>query len=637
MRSFLLFTAAVLTAMQIGPTVGETVRVIAPTANVRVKPDAASPAIARVSAGTVLEVVSIQVNWLEVLLKPDATGLKRTGFISRSVVEGSRPVNSVPSGTRSVTRVKALGDRFISPIDRREMIWIAAGRFVMGSPESEPGRWNSEGPQHEVVMERGYWLDRTEVANGAFARFLAANPSWTKSVRIPMPERVTYPVTGVTWFAARAYCAWAGKRLPTEAEWEFAARAGTNTSYWWGEQWDKSRAVGGGANGAQPAGDPLRSNPWGLEDMLGNVWEWTNSLNRPYPYRPDDGREDPNSTEPRVMRGGEWDNEPPHFLRSAARGSNSPDAQFANSLGFRCAQSVEQPGSVITVGSGLREAAPKPPNATSQLPSPAQQPVERIVSPIDKREMVRVRSGRFLMGSPATEAGRSEVRVFDGKTYDSEGPQHTVSIERDFAIDVTEVTNAAYYQFTQASPQWQKGRPPTSLSSNGHLHFWLETGPPPDKLNHPVVFVSWYAASAYCSWAGKRLPTEAEWEYSARAGTTTRYWWGNERDSARLGPNEPEAVGNPMRTNQWGLAETSGNVAEWTSSRYRPYPYSASDGRENQDSTTSPSDGELTRVIRGYGRSASRSSSLANAVIFDTGFRCAMTIAPGRPATVGGR
>src|SRR5262249_19004344 len=112
-----------------------------------------------------------------------------------------------------------------------------------------------------------------------------------------------YPVTSVSWFAADAYCRAYDKRLPTETEWEFAARAGTNTTYWWGDDMDPSRA-NNSHKATTAVDDPRHMNPWGLYDMLGNVQEWTSSS---YVGKYFSGRKaDPTGKDRRILRGGSW-------------------------------------------------------------------------------------------------------------------------------------------------------------------------------------------------------------------------------------------------------------------------------------------------------------------------------------------
>jgi formylglycine-generating enzyme required for sulfatase activity len=235
---------------------------------------------------------------------------------------------------------------WVSPIDRRELVWIPGGTFQMGSPSTERGRDEDEMRHSQKVS--GFWLDTNEVTYEAFRRFVRANPEWQKD-RVPRathdgnylrdwngmeypPGRADWPVVYVSWVAARAYVQWAGRRLPTEAEWEYACRAGTESAYWWGDAYFRGR-VTPDPRPAGPLADQARRNPWGLFDMLGNVWEWTSTIYRPYEYRSDDGREDPTAAGPRVQRGGAWANGE-LIVRSANRKWESP--QWTGDLvGFR--------------------------------------------------------------------------------------------------------------------------------------------------------------------------------------------------------------------------------------------------------------------------------------------------------------
>jgi formylglycine-generating enzyme required for sulfatase activity len=227
--------------------------------------------------------------------------------------------------------------------DRREMRWVSQGSFTMGSPATEAGRGADE-DANEVAIDNGFWLDRTEVTNEAYRRFVLAKPEWAKDkvggsylqdwTGSDFPAgAATRPVAFVTWNAAVEYARWAGKRLPTEAEWEYAARAGNSGPYWWaGTDFQAARANKGDqpwAVGRQPA-----MNDWGFFDMLGNVWEWTSTAYASYPYR-DDGREDPAGSNPRVVRGGAFGGNVT-YLRAAKRHKLDPATAVVN-VGFRCA------------------------------------------------------------------------------------------------------------------------------------------------------------------------------------------------------------------------------------------------------------------------------------------------------------
>jgi len=227
------------------------------------------------------------------------------------------------------------------------MVWIPPGSFWMGSWEMY-FRMGDTMP-HRVRIERGFWMDATEVTYEAYRRFVLANPQWQKDRIDPQYHNGkylldwdgneyrrgldNYPVFFVSWYAARAFAEWAGKRLPTEAEWEYACRAGTTTSFWWGNEFDPERANGNG-RGALPPQQRHR-NPWGLYEMSGNLWEWTSSAMAPYPYRSDDGREGTLLGSGRVLRGGGWGTS--SVQQSTYRGSADRDL-CNDATGFRCAR-----------------------------------------------------------------------------------------------------------------------------------------------------------------------------------------------------------------------------------------------------------------------------------------------------------
>jgi len=268
------------------------------------------------------------------------------GAVPPSVLLHPLAVEAPPASVRSLAR-------WTAPSDGRETVCIPPGTFLMGSPEHETRRGRDE-PQHTVTIEQAFWIDVTEVTVEAYARFLADNPAWRRGgldARFQDHGYLTHwpfdsssaagrlPVGEVSWYAARAFCAWAGKRLPTEAEWEYAARAGTTTSYWWGEEFDPSRTNRNG-RGVEPVGAERRTNQWGLSDMLGNVEEWVSSAYVPYPVRPNDGRDDPAMRGMRVARGGSYVSNAAYdvgSLRAAAR-ARVPPVMCVESIGFRCAR-----------------------------------------------------------------------------------------------------------------------------------------------------------------------------------------------------------------------------------------------------------------------------------------------------------
>jgi formylglycine-generating enzyme required for sulfatase activity len=233
-------------------------------------------------------------------------------------------------------------------IPQPEMVEVQAGLFQMGSPKADPGAGKDELPQHKVKFDKPFLIGKYEVTFDDYdvfahltGRLLPSDEYWGRGHR---------PVINVTREDARAYAQWlserTGKRyrLPTEAEWEYAARAGTETAYWWGDEVGKNRAncdgCGSPWDGKQtaPVGS-FSSNSWGLHDTAGNVYEWVQDCwHEGYEGAPEDGskawdKEGGGDCNRRVVRGGSWGSGP-GYVRSAYRFRDVPDSP----LGFRLAQ-----------------------------------------------------------------------------------------------------------------------------------------------------------------------------------------------------------------------------------------------------------------------------------------------------------
>jgi formylglycine-generating enzyme required for sulfatase activity/serine/threonine protein kinase len=251
-----------------------------------------------------------------------------------------------PTETPEPTRVPNV----VRDVDGMEMVHIPAGEFTMGSTRAE-----QEQPVRQVYLD-AYWVDMYEVTNQQYTLCVAAgdcttpafNYSSTRDSYYTNPEYANYPVIYVTWLQAQSYCEWAGGRLPTEAEWEKAARGATDErSYPWGNQAPDCNVVNFGGDegcvadtsevGAFPAG----ASPYGVMDMSGNVWEWVADwydedyyANSPLenPQGPEDGLQ-------RVLRGGSW-YKFANAIRASFREVNLPEGRW-NHLGFRCAMDAE--------------------------------------------------------------------------------------------------------------------------------------------------------------------------------------------------------------------------------------------------------------------------------------------------------
>ena len=236
--------------------------------------------------------------------------------------------------------------------DGKEMVHIPAGSFLMGSDESR----RNEGPAHTVHVN-AFYIDRYPVTHEEYKRFVDATGhpvpcydvewaepygyNWDPGKRTPPKGKERHPVVLVSWEDVRAYAAWAGKRLPAEAEWERAAR-GTDGRRWpWGDDFVQGRCNTreSGANGTMLVGrySPQGDSADGVGDMVGNVWEWTSSLFRPYPYDADDGRESQEAEGWRVLRGGSWRND---LDRARCTARLDGDFLFFNNVGFRCVVSA---------------------------------------------------------------------------------------------------------------------------------------------------------------------------------------------------------------------------------------------------------------------------------------------------------
>jgi formylglycine-generating enzyme required for sulfatase activity len=198
-----------------------------------------------------------------------------------------------------------------------ELVLIPAGEFLMGSdPERDPRAYEAEGPQHRVHLP-DYHIARTPTTNAQYAAFVEASgyeaPNHWEG-RKPPDGKEDQPVAYISWRDAMAYCKWLSQkkgqtyRLPSEAEWEKAARGTDGLIYPWGDEWEAGRCNSSesGRGDATLVDAYLDgASPYGILDMAGNVWEWTASLYRPYPYDPGDGREDLRRVgEKRVLRGG---------------------------------------------------------------------------------------------------------------------------------------------------------------------------------------------------------------------------------------------------------------------------------------------------------------------------------------------
>jgi len=484
------------------------------------------------------------------------------GLGFRVVLVASTPAAPVPLPEETIkagtTISNSLGMKFA---------YCPPGTFTMGSPETEAGRQTNEIP-HRVILTQGFYLGVYEVTQAEFLHVTGANPSTLKYESGQDPLRS--PVESVTLEAARDFCRKLSARdgltyrLPTEAEWEYACRAGKSGPFNFGSTCNGMEA---NCNGMDPYGTSIKGfarsrpalagdyppNAWGLYDMHGNVWEWCADSWSEYPTESvTDPRVDVPSPH-HVMRGGFW-GAAPSLCRSAARGRT--EATYRNFiLGFRV---------VLDPSRGSDNLVVTPMNP------PAKVAPGTVFANSLGMKFAYCPPGTFLMGSPETEAGRQANEA-----------QSTVTISQGFYLGRHEVTQAEFEQVMD--------RNPSAFSRTGTSNAVVKEL---DPSRFPVDSVTWSQAVEFCQRLSQRegksyrLPTEAEWEYACRAGTSTPFHFGNSCDGTQInckgndpygnvppGPflNRPDTVGSHS-PNAWGLYDMHGNVFEWCDGYLDDFP-----------------------------------------------------------------
>jgi formylglycine-generating enzyme required for sulfatase activity/serine/threonine protein kinase len=488
------------------------------------------------------------------------------------------------------------GTAKVNPKDGLKYIWIPPGTYQMGCSPGDTECDDGEKPPHQVTLTKGFWLGQTEVTVTAYKRFTrstgkampktpSSNPDWSNG---------QMPIVNVNWDDAQAYCAWAGGRLPTDAEWEYAARAGS-TQARYGHLDEIAWYISNSGDQAHVVAQK-RANGFGLFDMLGNVWQWVNDWYGEDYYQSSPSRDPagPTSGPLRVIRGGSWDS-PPNWVRVSGR-----------MMGFGYPLNIGDNKGVRCVGEMFAPSAPEKETSRPGVSPPAAGRVKE--NPRDRLKYDWIPPGTFMMGcSPGDDA-----------CTDDEKPPHQVTITKGFWLGQTEVTVAAYKRFTAATGR----RMPPEPDIYGRP---LNPGWRDDAM--PIVDVTWDDAQAYCRWAGGRLPTEAEWEYAARAGSAeARYGspdkvaWDSENSRKQTHP-----VGE-KQANGFRLYDMLGNVWEWVNDWYDDSYYRSSPSQD----PAGPASGELHVLRGGSWIDSSREvrvsirSRIINDAGFDStsGFRC---------------
>lgn len=629
-----------------------------------------------------------------------------------------------------------------------KLMLLPPGEFLMGSTDEEIDAAlkaaadlnipaveqerirNSERPQHRVVLTKPFLCGATEVTIGQFRKFVEATnyitqmEGWLRAnenneeIKGKIVWRETgkpddFPVGSVTWNDAAAFCNWLSKqehlplcylrngqswsiapaqpdgyRLPQEAEWEYACRAGTTEQYPCGNDvacladyaWYGKNSLGQ----MHSVGKKL-PNPFGLFDLQGNRTEWCQDLydDKWYKNSPTDDPQGPLSGDQRVIRGGGWVGT---LLQVRSAHRQSSQSFIATNGGFRIVRGIG-----TAVSKPQVTPSPAPPLATAPFDAPEAKAYQdawatHLGATVETTnsigmKLVLLPPGEFRMGSPdeqieavvkwatAQGAPAAELDAKRSNLRNSEQPVHQVIISKPFFCSATEVTVGQFRKFVEATKlvtfaeEWVPVQKAENLTEQTKLT-WHGLDDPDDW---PVAAITWYEAVAFCNWlseqeklpvcyrragqrweiipqqvGGYRLPTEAEWEYACRAGTTTIYPFG---ENANLLFNYAWFALNAwenMRTrravatklpNAFGLHDMLGNVPEWCQDRYAEKAYSTSTVTDPQG----PGTGEQ-HVIRGgvvyttssTARSAARhSASLWHAAY---GFRVVRNIEPSAAA-----
>jgi len=568
--------------------------------------------------------------------------------------------------------------RVISQLEGGDIrqVLVPAGSFLMGADDEDSD--TDEAPIHEVRLD-AFWIDEHEVTNEQFGGFVAATGYVTTdeldgvgdTVLTSGFERVSganwqhpqgpgsdltgrafQPVTLVSWDDARAYCAWIDGRLPTEAEWEYAARGPDALTFPWGNTFSDQRVNFCDRNcplswADDDANDGYRfmanvfefgtGVSWvGAQNMAGNVWEWTADWYDEFYYNesPSDNPQGPPSVREggKTVRGGAWSSEA-QGVRSAVRVSVAPENGHFD-VGFRCVADD------VPVSTALPSAAPA--SAPASSPSPVAGATRVAADPSgDDNTSVYVPAGSFGMGS---EDGNNDER-----------PPHNVTLD-EFWLDQTEVSNVRFaafvadtgYQTAAEAQGWGYIFDGGNWDVANGANWQHPQGPGSDISgmdDYPVVQISRDDAAAFCDWAGGRLPTEAEWEYAAR-GPENRLWaWGNEFLPDRVNYCDHDCSASwvdldvddgytytapvmsyPNGASWVGALNMTGNVWEWVADWYADDYY----GRSPTANPPGPESGERG-ILRGgswvfearRNRTTDRNSTDPSYAINDFGIRCA--------------
>ena len=551
-----------------------------------------------------------------------------------------------------------------------KFVLIPPGEFKMGSTPAEIEEtlvfaagdeyWNerirSAAPQHKVILSQPIYLGVHEVMQRDYEAVMGKNPSHfapmgTGKDAVVGLDTSTHPVESASWNDAAEFCAklsekeklkpfyfrqgetvisleGTGYRMPTEAEWEYACRAGTTAKYWLGDKDDQLITVCWStlnSGGRTHAVGELKENPFGLFDIHGNVWEWVQDWWEPNFYTRfqektalDPGGPSPSGSR-RMNRGGCWST-PASYGRASSRDSQIPTTRGFG-FGFRVSLTVD----AVKTAFASKPAPAKVPFDAKQARAHQEAWAKHLGLPVEYTnsigmKFVLIPPGEFSMGSTPAEIEEALKFVGEDKHFTdcikSEAPQHKVILTQPVYLGVHEVTQGAY--------ETVMGQNPSHFAPMGA---GKEAVAGLDTTSHPVEMGSWNSAAEFCAklseqekhkpfyfrsgetvtpldGTGYRLPTEAEWKFACRAGTTTRYWIGDkDEDLVQVGwfglnSGHRTHAGGELKGNPFGLYDMHGNVWEWVQDWWEPTYYGQFQVNPALDPSGPPSAGSL-RVLRG--------------------------------------